>query len=256
MPDQVRGKPAALLVEDSFPGSAHPGTGYVLHLPHAPGGGERPSRQLSQVRHGIGAAHRHAGGRPQPGTDGHGPPLLGRSGPERPCLPHRHERDASRPAAARVHECPQLAATRPVRPGGPLVRLAVLRPRLDFRAQPHPQHVHAHRAGRRGRLPLQLDGHGRTPAFSRRLPRGRCGRDVFRHGRRGHGSRPARPDAGNPGARPDQRRHSQVTWTGAQDGPHGPPGRQGGGRTAGPGAAGRPPARPAGREGARGRGGR
>ena len=87
-------------------------------------------------------------------------------------------------------------------------RVAVLRARLGLDSHRQSEHVHADRARRRGRLPLQPGGH----AAARRLSRFASAmhgvvRRLLRDGRGDHHPGPARPGAGAARAQPDRQRH-------------------------------------------------
>ena len=138
--------------------------------------------------------------------------------------------------------------------GAPFFRRALGLPR-----EPQPEHVHAHRPRRRGRLALQRRGavaprSGPTrprglPGARRRAPR------LLRGGRRHHGARPPRPGPRAEGPEPDELGHPRpprpLAEDGAEDRGRGPRG----GRPRRARRGGRPPPRPArrARPGGRGR---
>ena len=135
--------------------------------------------------------------------------------------------------------------------GGALGRLAVLRAGLELDRHPEPQHVHADRARHRGRLALQRGGDGGAGHISRGLPRhGRLGCGLFRGGRGHHGSRPARPGARAPRPRADLGGDPRATRSRPQDRAADQARRLGRRSDPRPDRHRRPPAGPAGREGA------
>ena len=165
-----------------------------VRLPHAPARSARRPGYLPGVRHGAGAKVDTARRSAESGAPGHAPTARRRMRAEPAGSRHRHERDG---AAARRAE---LARTRLVRmdsgsarhPGGPVVRMAVLRSGLDIDRHGKAQHVHAGGDGHGCRVARE---HGRA-AVPGAAPGGvsdRRGPPALLRSRRGH------RDPGHPG---------------------------------------------------------
>ena len=140
---------------------ARAGVGGAAHedrvdLPDAPGDRARRARVVPDLRHGAGATGRDARGA-EPGARRHDAPV--------PVVARAHGADprvhgvgvpAGPAAAARAAASGDDLVAVPAGDAGRAVgRLAVLRARLGVGREPPPEHVHAHRPGRRGGVRLQ-----------------------------------------------------------------------------------------------------
>ncbi len=148
-------------------------------------------------------------------------------------------RDRARPAGPRPRDvghgpgpaapARRLALAPHARPGPPrdagrrLGRGALLPARVGLPREPQPEHVHAHRPRRRGRVALQRRGPRRRRSPSRPRPRGLPGARrraprLLRGGRRHHGARPPRPGPRAEGPEPDELGHPRPPRPLAEDG--------------------------------------
>ena len=188
---------------------AHRSGSHRIRLSHAPDRGAGCAGKLPGMRHGARTAGGTAGRRVEPGARGHASASRHRRRPDPAGGGDRDERDGPRVRPARPA---RVGVARMVpggarHPGGAVVRMAVLRPGLEFTSHAQAQHVHPGGDRHRRRVERQ---HPRAPVpghAPRGVP-GRRGAAALLRSRRGHrDSGHSRAGAGAPRPRPDRRRH-------------------------------------------------
>ena len=173
---------------------------------------------LSDLRHGPRAADGDRGLGTQSRTRRYDPPVLDRAGAVRSGCCAGDGRSPDQPSHAARAAAFQLAAAHPRNAGGPVGRLAVLRPRLELDRQPQPEHVHADCLGYGRRVALQRRRHGGSRNLPGGFPRdGRVGCRLLRGCRCHHRPRPPGAGAGAQSPRADLGRHSRPARSRAED---------------------------------------